>query len=127
MRDRTEVDDIVQGAYNRALLDLILPPARRAAKEAGYALAVHGSLDRDIDLIAVPWCEHNVWTADALVNAIEGAVRGVTGRCNKMADWAEKPHGRRAKILLVWVGENTASLDLSIMPRIEKVEVEEAD
>lgn len=43
MRDRTEADDIVQGSYNRALLDLILPPMRLAAKDAGYALAVHGS------------------------------------------------------------------------------------
>lgn len=27
------------------------------ARQHGYALAVHGSLERDIDLIAVPWTE----------------------------------------------------------------------
>lgn len=34
------------------------------ARELGYALAVHGSVTRDCDLIAVPW-------TDAAVNAFE--------------------------------------------------------
>lgn len=117
MRDRTEADDIVQGAYNRALLDLILPPMRRAAKDAGYAITVHGSLNRDIDLVAIPWAEHNVWTADALIVSLLGAMRGVVGRAHcHDKDWVNKPHGRRAKTLLVWCGENSGTLDLSVMP-----------
>nr|AMP56857.1 hypothetical protein [uncultured bacterium] len=121
MRDRTEADDIVQGAYNRALLDLILPPMRRAAKDAGYAITVHGSLNRDIDLVAIPWAERGVWTADALIQSIVGAMRGVVGRahCHDKG-WTEKPHGRRAKTLLAWVGENSANIDLSVMPTIER-------
>jgi len=133
MRDRTEADDIVQGAYNRALLDLILPPMRRAAKDAGYALTVHGSLNRDIDLVAIPWGEFCHGDADSLVISLCGAVRGVTGRCNFMSgrdqdgsgsivDWTAKPHGRKAATLLVWVGENSANLDLSVMPIIAKEE-----
>lgn len=119
MRDRTEADDIVQGAYNRALLDLILPSMRRVAKEAGYALTVHGSLNRDIDLVAVPWREFNVWTPEALKDALVGAVRSVTGRCNcSEKEWTEKPHGRLAKILMAWCGESTANLDLSVMPSV---------
>ncbi len=118
MRDRSEADDIVQGAYNRALLDLILPPMRRAAKDAGYALAVHGSLNRDIDLVAVPWTD-SAWTPDALADALCGAARGAVGRCNRFKEeWTIKPHGRVARTLLAWVGENTASIDLSVMPRL---------
>lgn len=122
MRDRTDADDIVQGAYNRALLDLILPPMRRAAKDAGYALTVHGSLNRDIDLVAVPWVEHNVWSKEALRDALCGAARGAIGRCNYHSnkDWTVKPHGRFATTLIAWVGENTASIDLSVMPTIAK-------
>lgn len=71
MRDRTEADDIVQGAANRALLDLILPPARIAAKKVGYAITVHGSLNRDIDLVAVPWREGAVGI-DGLSKAVSG-------------------------------------------------------
>lgn len=124
MRDRTEADDIVQGAYNRALLDLILPPMRRAAKDAGYAIAVHGTLNRDIDLVAIPWAEHNVWTKEALRDVLCGAVRGVIGRCHYHSnkDWTVKPHGRFATTLLAWVGEGTATIDLSVMPTTTKKE-----
>ena len=120
MRDRTAADDAVMGAYNRALLALILPPMRLAAKEAGYALAVHGSLDRDIDLIAVPWVTHNVWSKEALRDALVGAIRGVVGRCHvPKNEWTEKPHGRVATCLLAWCGNTTADIDLSIMPCLE--------
>lgn len=120
MRERCDADDLVQGAYNRALLDLILPPMRLAAKEFGYSIAVHGSLNRDIDLVAIPWREHNLAEPDDLVVALCGAARGVIGRCGRQGkDWTEKPHGRRAVTLLAWVGENTAHLDLSVMPMIK--------
>ncbi|MCP3731996.1 hypothetical protein M9978_16345 [Sphingomonas sp. MG17] len=125
MRERTDADDIVQGAYNRALLDLILPPMRRVAKDLGYALTVHGSLNRDIDLVAIPWREHGVRDPDRLVTALVGAVSGVTGRCYPHADWTEKPHGRRAKILLAWCGETTGTLDLSVMPALSPTESED--
>lgn len=118
MRDRTEADDIVQGAYNRALLDIILPPIRRAAKDAGYAVTVHGSVNRDIDLVAIPWVENGVWNPDALVDAIVGAVRGAVGRCSKSGAPGQKPHGRVAYSLLAWCGETTAHLDLSVMPAL---------
>ena len=119
MRDRTEADDICQGAYNKALLDLILPSIRRAAKDLGYAIAVHGSLLRDIDLIAVGWTEHNVATKEELVDTIVRVIRGITGRCNhyktESKTWAQKPHGRVATTILVWCGETSANIDLSIV------------
>ncbi|ALC13844.1 hypothetical protein [Sphingopyxis sp. 113P3] len=118
MRDRTDADDIVQGAYNRALLDLILPPMRRTAKDVGYAITVHGSLNRDIDMVAVPWVEHGVADPDELVRRLVGAISGVTGRCYARDEWTEKPQGRVAKTLMVWCGENTGMLDLSVMPTI---------
>lgn len=117
MRDRTKADDLVQGAANRALLDLILGPIRSAARNQGYAVAVHGSLNRDIDLIAVPWRE-GAMNADSLVEVICGAVTGAVGSCMKHAEWVEKPHGRRARTLLVYVGENHMQIDLSVMPVI---------
>lgn len=33
----------------------LIPALRHVARRCGYALAVHGSLKTDIDLIAVPW------------------------------------------------------------------------
>jgi hypothetical protein len=39
----------------RQLFDRLITPIRAVARQHGYAVAVHGSLARDIDLIAVPW------------------------------------------------------------------------
>lgn len=109
-----------RGARNRALLDLILPAMRRAAKDSGYALTVHGTLNRDIDLVAVPWVEHGVKDRDTLVSRLIGAIGGVTGRCNRHQNWEDKPHGMSAVPLLVWCGEDTTTLDLSVMPALAK-------
>jgi hypothetical protein len=103
------------------LLDHILEPMRRVARDAGYALTIHGSLARDIDMVAVPWVEHNVGDPDYLVSRLTAVVAGITGRCNPMNDWTDKPHGRRAKSLLVWGGRfGSVDIDLSVMPAIEK-------
>lgn len=118
-KERTPLDNLVQGAANRALLDAILPAIRLAARNQGYAVAVHGSLNRDIDLIAVPWRE-GAMNADLLVETICGAVTGVVGSCLKHGEeWTEKPHGRRARTLMVYCGENHMQIDLSVMPTKE--------
>jgi hypothetical protein len=121
MRDRTKVDDIVQGAANRALLDLILPAMRAVAKKQGYSIAVHGTLNRDIDLVALPWTEQAI-DCDQLVSLLVGAIAGVTGSCLKSSAWVVKPHGRLARVLLVYCGESHHSLDLSVMPKAPPVE-----
>lgn len=120
MRDRTPADDIVQGAANRALLDLILDPMRRVAKDCGYAITVHGSLNRDVDLVAIPWVEHLACEPAQLARALVGAVASVTGRCLLHGEMVDKPHGRKAQLLLAWCGETSANIDLSIMPTFPK-------
>lgn len=117
MRERTVADDAVQGAANRALLELIIGPVRIAAKHVGYAVAVHGSLNRDIDLIAVPWIDA-AGSPEDLVSAVCGAAAGVTGSCMKHGkEFTVKPHGRIAATLLVYCGQKHMEIDISIMPR----------
>lgn len=36
---------------------VILNPLQRIAKKHGYNLLVHGSMNRDLDLIAIPWID----------------------------------------------------------------------
>lgn len=105
------------GAFCRVLLDEILPPIRLAARHHGYAVAVHGSLKRDIDLVAIPWREHNVSMPDELVAAICGAVAGVVGRCIRHSTSTQKPHGRVAYTLVH--GGFIAEIDLSVFPPLE--------
>lgn len=38
-------------------LEYLIGPLRDIAREHGYALSVHGSVARDIDIVAIPWVE----------------------------------------------------------------------
>lgn len=100
------------GAFCRSILDAILPRVREAAHFHGYAVAVHGSLKRDIDLIAVPWTEQAVPPAE-LVGYIKGAIGGVLGNCLQIGEPGLKPHGRMAYTLVHpgFAGE----IDLSVI------------
>jgi len=101
------------GAYCRALLDAILPALRASARFHGYAIAVHGSLKRDIDLVAIPWTEQAIEPLQ-LVEHLKGAVGGVLGNCIQIGKPGEKPHGRIAFTLAHpgFAGE----IDLSVLP-----------
>lgn len=101
-------------------LDHCLPLLRDAARANGYALAVHGSLSRDLDLIAVPWTDE-ASDLDAIVAALAEATRSATGwgHVSGRSDnsWrTDKPHGRIAVTILA---SAELSLDISFMPRAE--------
>ena len=100
-------------AYVASLLEDLLPPMRLAARGAGYAIAVHGSLQRDIDLVAIPWTT-DAQAADELVERLNGVIAGVLGRACQLGEWSEKPHGRRA---LTIITPGDAEIDLSVMPK----------
>lgn len=87
-----------------------LPRITAKAREFGYAIAVHGSLQRDMDLIAVPWSE----TASDEEELIKAICETVGGFRIKGQDVEEKPHGRRAWLIHMGAG---LYIDLSIMPR----------
>ena len=62
---------------------------RSLAREKGYAIGVHGTLERDLDLIAVPWiddCAHPTELIRHLCDGLNAVV----------LDSAYKPHGRLA-------------------------------
>ena len=86
--------------------------ARKLAWEEGYAIGLHGSFTRDLDLIAVPWTER-ACDPEHLIRRIVDA----TGL--KLRDGvAVKPHGRRAWTLLFPAFGDPRFVDLSVMPRI---------
>jgi len=92
------------------------------ARKHGYALAVHGSMARDFDLIAVPW------TAEAgepgpMVDEMKTAVQGVYvhhefDHLLTDSHITKKPHGRLSwSIHLTNKGADGPYLDISVMPR----------
>lgn len=94
-------------------IDQVTPPSPALAPLIlraylhGYALAVHGSLHRDLDLIAVAWTEE-ADSPETLVEMLcqhEGLIYS--------GHWTDKPHGRRA-ISLRTRGWNKP-IDLSVI------------
>jgi len=115
----------VKAAVARATFETLIVPIREAARTKGYAIAVHGSVARDIDLVAVPWTEEAV-SAQELVAELLRAVQEATkaagheeGYIGHEGDGSvsllgtKKPHGRRAWTIHV----DGTYLDLSVMPR----------
>jgi len=100
---------------------------REAARRCGYALAVHGTQVRDLDLIACPWIEEAA-SPDDLATALGNVIGETTGWCYQHADrdWTEKPHGRVGVILIAGSG-GEVHVDLSVMPRLGKPPADEPD
>ena len=92
-------------------VDERLADVRECARKFGYAIALHGSLARDVDLVAVPWVTE-VKPADALVAAIMDTV----GRCDfcNGEQPEDNPHGRRS--WSIWMHEYSTYLDVSVAP-----------
>ncbi|HVI60086.1 MAG TPA: hypothetical protein VM619_14605 [Luteimonas sp.] len=85
--------------------------ARCLAWSEGYALTLHGSFTRDLDLVAIPWTD-TACEAEHLAHRIEEAA----GLVSKVSNPGEKPHGRRVWTLhLPGFGE-PRWVDLSIIP-----------
>lgn len=99
------------------------PELLRVAKAHGYALAVHGSMTRDFDLIAVPWTEA-AGDPQPMIEEMKHAIGGVYLHHevdHLVADGrpSDKPHGRRAwSIHLTNKGADGPYIDLSVMPRV---------
>lgn len=105
---------------------IALPTLVKVAREHGYALAVHGSMATDLDILASPWVE-DASDADTLAEAIRECVGGMFagGAATAAEASGVKPHGRRAYNILpsdLFLGVPhlpwSPYIDLSITPRI---------
>lgn len=95
-----------------ALYCQLFPELVEIANFKGWALAIHGSIQRDLDLVAVPWVE-SASPEQELVDAFVEQLAGVLAQ-HRAGTAAPKPHGRRAYTIILRGG---AFIDLSVMPR----------
>lgn len=85
--------------------------ARIAAKDCGYALAIHGSMMRDLDLIAIPWVK-DCRTPTALIAQVE-----YRSECVAISPVKEKEHGRLTVVFMIEKHFSDARyVDFSIIP-----------
>lgn len=82
---------------------------RELAREVGYAVGVHGSQERDFDLIAAPWVEN-------AVGPLELAQHIAAGLGGRVVDYErqDKPCGRWS--CNIHTPDWTKLIDLSVMP-----------
>ncbi len=124
---KRRVDGAHAGRCWAAYLKLIVP-VRARARELGYAIGQHGSIQRDIDLIAVPWTDAAV-PARELAEALRATIAQAVGAAYpdphsagdayfRAGKPGAKPHGR-----LCWSwfldpdgGTDGPYVDLSVMP-----------
>lgn len=90
----------------------IFPDMQKVARESGYALAYHGSLTRDFDLIAVPWRPRAVAPVTLAQRLHSAATQLVQPRPKLIK---KRPHGRVCYVLYVGT---YAYLDLSVTPQL---------
>lgn len=97
--------------------------ATNVGRQLGYAIGVHGSQMRDLDLIAAPWVDEAplgtpgpatpLELAESIAHALPGNVAG---------KGETKPHGRLGFVIyprIRW-GVDAWYIDLSVMPRRRK-------
>lgn len=91
----------------------VVPKLIPVAKRLGYAIALHGSFQRDLDVVAVPWTEDAV-SAEELAEALRQEVHGWLQRDQDPCP-GKKPHGRLA--WTIHTEDGVGHIDLSVMPR----------
>lgn len=109
---------------SRPIFDKIIEPIRARAKELGYAIGVHGTLKRDIDLIACPWVTGAV-DAKTLAEAVRLVALEIHGAAYMIPPENTDPHhiegcpGAKAHGRLTWTFHMGGGpyIDLSVMPR----------
>jgi hypothetical protein len=95
--------------YGPVYAAAMYPELAKICLKHGYALAVHGSLRRDFDLVAIPWVD-SVSDPIAVLNEITSTF------AVKQTDGGEqRSHGRHAYTLACGWGE--CFIDISFMPR----------
>lgn len=96
----------------------VLPKIQATGKECGYAIAVHGSMRRDLDLIAVPWVSEYK-SPDTLAHQIQLVASGISEPVQRQ--WEHKPNGRIATSFPICIFEGNYTtpglghVDLSVV------------
>ena len=89
----------------------LYPELAEMTRKHGYALAVHGSLSRDMDLTCIPWavvCSKHMEVIDDICSRFDIRLIG----CGHMRE-----HGRIA--YTISIGHGDCAIDLSFMPTLE--------
>jgi len=83
---------------------------RRIAAESGWAIAVHGSLVNDLDLMAMPWVENHI-SADELAQRFADSMPESWRRPYVKSKPGDKPNGR----IVYTIFMNDTYIDMNVI------------
>ena len=101
------------------------------AEEYGYALVIHGSLNRDLDLIAIPWDDRCCFTKEQLmIKEFQKYLKGIeSSKTDGEVPFTILPGGRHSYVIELnrgnrhgeWVRfeDSEYYLDISVTPMIK--------
>lgn len=122
-REDGQVYGIIDPDYAR-----VFTVARCIAWSEGYAMVMHGSFTRDLDLLAVPWADEAT-DAEHLVRRIACALDDLDLLIKDPkapSQATQKPHGRLAWTMTFKAFGDPRFIDISVMPRAARAEAEVA-
>jgi hypothetical protein len=90
----------------------------QVCREFGYALAIHGSLARDFDVVAIPW-EETPAPPQVVIDAITSRFA-----IQQLGEPTQKRHGRLVYTVSIVFGQT--ALDFSFMPVVPGGSYDEA-
>jgi|SRR6478752_6627688 len=108
MKDKSEVRTDGRAVFYSVLYESF----RKAALECGYALALHGSMIHDLDMIAIPWV-NEAKSPDELAKSISDCIDATVWKESHLMDRHEKPHGRVTYTISIYKDWH---IDLSVIP-----------
>jgi len=102
----------------REYYGVLIAALRHVAERCGYAIAIHGSLRRDIDLVACPWRDSAI-SAHHLIEHVRKATEAIIGiaRPGRGPQPEKKPCGRLGWSFYLTCDDTGTYLDVSVMPR----------
>lgn len=86
---------------------------RQCAMDCGWAVAIHGSLGSDMDIMAMPWVQE-AGTFENMIREIVKLFSGNSVAENYFITYGEKPHGRIVATIPIWTD---FYLDISTMEK----------
>jgi len=112
MSKHMKTKDEISPIHRPTFYAVLYPDFKKAANDCGYALALHGSMASDMDLISVAWTE-DALPVETLVAKISDCIGNTVWKDHHLKSGENKPHGRITYTLSImgdWY------IDLSIIP-----------
>jgi hypothetical protein len=109
-RESVSVGEIGVAAFYAS----VLPAVTEVARKYGWAVAVHGSMNKDLDLMMMPWVEGAVSADEVIKRISDECFTGNPFQDSHAMAHREKPNGRVVYTISIWKG---TYLDINIIER----------